>query len=98
MQTKLGAGFLLVALLYVIVGLAVPRLGLEPLPEIILTSSSYLVIGLSAAWIFSVRINRRMRDLAQAAGKIRAGDLTRSIDTSGNDEIADVASAFAVMP
>ncbi|NIL99499.1 MAG: HAMP domain-containing protein [Acidobacteria bacterium] len=97
MQTKLGAGFLLVALLYVIVGLAVPRLGFEPLPEIILTVSSYLVIGLSAAWLFSIRISRRMRELAAAAVEIRSGDLTRTLDTSGNDEISDVASAFAVM-
>jgi len=96
-QTKLGAGFLLVALLYVTVGLAVPRFGFEPLPEIILTVSSYLVIGLSAAWLFSNRITRRMRDLAAAAAEIREGDLTRTLDTSGNDEIADVASAFAVM-
>jgi methyl-accepting chemotaxis protein len=96
-QTKLGAGFLLVALLYVTVGLAVPRLGFEPLPEIILTVSSYLVIGLSAAWLFSIRITRRMRELAAAAAEIRSGDLTRTLDTSGNDEIADVASAFAVM-
>nr|NIW37531.1 HAMP domain-containing protein [Gemmatimonadota bacterium] len=38
-----------------------------------------------------------MRDLAAAAAEIRGGDLTRTVDTSGNDEIADVASAFAVM-
>lgn len=97
MQTKLGAGFLLVALLYVSVGLAVPRLGFDPLPEIILTVSSYLVIGLSAAWLFSIRITRRMRQLASAAAEIRSGDLTRTLDTSGNDEIADLAGAFAVM-
>ena len=97
MQTKLGAGFLLVALLYVIVGVTVPRLGFQPLPEIILTISSYLVIGLTAAWIFSIRINRRMRELARAAALIRDGDLTRKLDTAGNDEIADVASAFSVM-
>jgi len=96
-QTKLGAGFLLVALLYVTVGLAVPRFGFEPLPEIILTVSSYLVIGLSAAWLFSFRITRRMRELAAAAAEIRKGDLTRTLDTSGNDEVSDVASAFAVM-
>ena len=97
MQTKLGAGFLLVALLYVIVGLAIPRFGFEPLPEIILTVSSYLVIGLSAAWLFSIRITRRMRELAAAAAEIRKGDLTRTLDTSGDDEVSDVASAFAVM-
>jgi len=96
-QTKLGAGFLLVALLYVGVGLAVPRFGFEPIPEIILAVSSYLVIGLSAAWWFSFRITRRMRELAAAAAEIRNGDLTRTVDTSGNDEVADVASAFAVM-
>ncbi len=97
MQTKLGAGFLLVAFLYVGVGLAVPRLGFAPLPEIILTVSSYLVIGLSAAWLFSFRITRRMRELAAAAAEIRSGDLTRTVDTTGNDEVSDVASAFAVM-
>jgi methyl-accepting chemotaxis protein len=96
-QTKLGAGFLLVALLYVTVGLAVPRLGLEPLPEIILTASSYLVIGLSAAWLFSFRMTRRMRQLAAAASDIRNGDLTRTLDTAGNDEVADLAGAFSVM-
>jgi len=97
LQSKLGVGFLLVALLYVIVGLAVPRFGFEPLPEAILTASTYLVIGLSAAWFLSIRINRRMRALAAAAAEIRSGDLTRTLDTSGNDEISDVASAFAVM-
>ena len=97
MQSKLGAGFLLVAFLYAVVGVAVPRLGLAPLPEIILTSSSYLAIGLGAAWAFSTRINRRMRELAKAAGEIRRGDLTRGLNTSGSDEIAEVAGAFAGM-
>jgi methyl-accepting chemotaxis protein len=97
MQTKLGAGFLLVALLYVLVGLGVSWLELNPLAAVTLTASSYAVVGLGAAWFISRLLSRRMRALAAAAAMIRDGDLTRRIDTSGNDEIADVARSFAVM-
>ena len=96
-QTKLGAGFLVVALFYVVVGISIPRLELSPIPEIVATASSYLLIGLAAAWWFSRRINRRMRALAAAAAEIRRGDLTQPIDTHGDDEIAELAIAFSVM-
>jgi methyl-accepting chemotaxis protein len=97
MQAKLGAGFLLVALLYLLVGLGVPRLHLDPIPAITLTASCYSVIGLGAAWLLSRLIGRRMRELAAAAALIRSGDLTQRINTRGRDEIAGLARSFAVM-
>lgn len=97
MQTKLGAGFLLVAFLYLLVGLGVPRLDLHPLAEITLTVCLDLVIGLGVAWILSSLLSRRMRALAAAAAVVRSGDLTLHIDTSGDDEIAEVARVFASM-
>jgi methyl-accepting chemotaxis protein len=97
MQTKLGAGFLLVALLYLLVGLGVPRLQLNPISSVILTASSFLVIGLGAAWVISRLMSRRMRRLARAAASMRNGDLTPPIDLRGNDEIAEVGRSFSVM-
>jgi methyl-accepting chemotaxis protein len=97
MQKKFGACFLVVSLLYLLVGIAVPKLELNPLSSITLTASVYLVIGLGAAWWISRLLSRRMRELAAAAAVIRTGDLTRRVDTAGNDEIAEVARSFAVM-
>jgi methyl-accepting chemotaxis protein len=97
MQAKLGAGFLTVALLYLLIGLGVPLLGLTPLFGILLTISAYLVIGLGAAWLISNLLTRRVRELATAATVISKGDLTRKINTSGDDEVGELARAFASM-
>jgi methyl-accepting chemotaxis protein len=97
MQKKLAAGFLMVALLYILIALAVPRLGLAPGWRITLIVSLDLVLGLGAAWLISRRITRRMRDLAAAAADVSRGDLSVTVDTGGNDEIAEVARAFVLM-
>jgi len=97
MQAKLGAGFLIVALLYLLVGLAVPRLGLEPAAEVTLTASLYVVLGLLAAWVISYLLSRRLRHLARAATRISKGDLTLKVRTGGNDETAELARSLSVM-
>lgn len=48
------------------------------------------VIGL----FLSARIARRLRRLAQAAGRVAAGDFVGSIDERTRDEIGDLAQAF----
>ncbi|MCX7860797.1 MAG: ATP-binding protein [Chloroflexus sp.] len=48
------------------------------------------VIGL----FLSARIARRLRRLAQAAGRVSAGDFVGSIDERTRDEIGDLAQAF----
>jgi methyl-accepting chemotaxis protein len=97
MQAKLGAGFLLVAFLYILVGLALPRLGLEPAAEVTLAASSYVVLGLLAAWCISYLLSRRLRQLAKAAAQISKGDLTLQVDTRGSDETAELARSLSVM-
>jgi len=97
MQAKLGAGFLIVALLYILVGMAVPRLGLEPAAENTLTASSYIVLGLLAATVISQLLGRRLRQLAKAAALISKGDLTLEVDTRGRDETAELARSLSVM-
>lgn len=97
MQTKLGAGFILVALLYLLVGLSVPRLNFPIVAATMLTASLYLVIGLGAAWFLSRRINRRLRNLACIAALIRDGDLTQTVPAEGDDEIAELGRTLQVM-
>ena len=97
MQTKLGAGFILVALLYLLVGLSVPRLELPVVASTMLTASLYLVTGLGAAWFLSRRINRRLRNLARIAVLIRDGDLTQTVPAEGDDEIAELGQTLQVM-
>jgi methyl-accepting chemotaxis protein len=97
MQAKLAAGFLTVALGYLVAGLAIPKLGLGPGPELLLTASTYVAIGLGAAWLISFVLGRRLRQLAKVAAQISKGDLTRRIDTLGNDETAELARSLSVM-
>ena len=97
MQAKLGAGFLLVAFLYLMLGLGVPRLGLSPMAELVLLVSGYVVIGLGAAWTLSAMLSRRMRQLVGAAAEISKGDLTRRIALSGNDEAAELGRSLSLM-
>jgi methyl-accepting chemotaxis protein len=98
MQAKLGAGFLVVTLLYVLVGLLVPRLDLNPVSALTVTVCSYLIIGAGAAWVLSIWIGWRLRQLASVAAVISEGDLTRKIlGTRGDDEIAELSRSFAAM-
>ena len=97
MQAKLGAGFLIVALCYLLVGIALQRLGLSPMAEITLAASSYVVLGLATAWVISALQNRRLRQLARAANWIAKGDLTIELDTRGKDETAGLARSLSVM-
>jgi methyl-accepting chemotaxis protein len=97
MQAKLGAAFMLVALIYTLIGTAGPRLDLPPTVSLLLTTSSYVVVGLGAAWVLSRLLVRRLRDLADAAAGISQGDLTRRVETGGRDETAELARSLAGM-
>ncbi len=61
-----------------------------------------LLVGLvtvsvaAAAWI-AITISRGLAKATTAAGAIAEGDLTRSTEVTGNDEIADLLRAFATM-
>jgi len=97
MQSKLGAGFILVAFLYLLVGLSVPRLQFPAIASTMLTASLYLVIGLGVAWLLSRKINRRLSHLARIAALVRDGDLTQTVPVDGDDEIAELGHTLQVM-
>ena len=97
MQTKLGAGFLIVALLCALVSLGVQRLELETSARLVLILSSCLLIGLGSAWLLSFVYVRKLRGLARAATRISKGDLTVAVDTAASDETGELASSLSIM-
>lgn len=53
-----------------------------------------VIISAAIGLFLSARIARRLRRLAQAAGRVAAGDFVGSIDERTRDEIGDLAQAF----
>lgn len=97
MKKRLAAWFLIVAFLYAVVGVLVPRWQTDPFWRTALVVSLNVVIGLGAAWLVSISVTRRLRDLAAAAAVISNGDLTRSLDPRGADEEGELARSFNMM-
>ena len=97
MQKKLAASFLVLACLYTIVGVAVPRVHPDPVWGTALAVSLDVAIGLGAAWIVSSRLTRRIREVALASEDLREGNLAARVDTRGDDEAAELARAFEGM-
>ena len=60
-----------------------------------------LLVGLVGAWLIARGISRPVERLADAAGRIAAGDYTladiASVEPGGRDELAQLATAFARM-
>ncbi len=94
MQKKLAAWFLSVTFLYVVVGSVIPRVQPDPFWSGALVLFLDLVIGLSAAWLASKILTRRLRELAGIASIISRGDLRRKVESGGRDETAELALAI----
>jgi signal transduction histidine kinase len=56
-----------------------------------------ILIAVALAILFSQLIAKPMRQLATAAGKIAAGDLSQRISKVSNDEVGEVSAAFNTM-
>ncbi len=54
-------------------------------------------VGMGAAWLIWRSLARPITELRQAMARVGAGDLTYPIAARGEDEIADLARAFAQM-
>ncbi len=98
MQTKLGASFLVVSLIFVLIGIGVPHLDLAVWPSTLVSAGLYVTVGLLASWWLARRFSTRLLRLAAAADEIRAGDLTRPIEVEvEDDESGVVARAMVTM-
>jgi len=58
---------------------------------------STVIVAVFLGVILSRHMVNRIRDITDAAGRIRKGDLSVAADESGNDEISDLSKAFNQM-
>jgi signal transduction histidine kinase len=56
-----------------------------------------IVLSLTLTVFFTARITRSIERLAGAADAVAAGDLTRRVDTTGDDEVGQLARSFNTM-
>ena len=63
----------------------------------ILVALAAFVAAFGVSWAVIARLNRPLRRLHEAAGRIAAGDLTVRIERPGHDEVGKVTAAFNAM-
>lgn len=54
-------------------------------------------LGLVATWVLTGRLTAHLERLAESARAVAAGDLDRTVEVGGDDEVGQVARAFATM-
>ncbi len=54
-------------------------------------------LGLVATWVLTGRLTVHLERLAESARAVAAGDLDRPVEVGGDDEVGQVARAFATM-
>lgn len=54
-------------------------------------------LGLVATWVLTGRLTVHLERLAESARAVAAGDLDRTVEPGGDDEVGQVARAFATM-
>jgi signal transduction histidine kinase len=53
-----------------------------------------ILLGVALGWWATARVTRPVRQLAESAGKVAAGNWAATVDLAGNDEIGQLARAF----
>ena len=94
MKKKLAASFLLMAMIYLIVQIGIPRVQPDPLWSAALIVSLDIVVGLTGAWIVATVLTRRLRELVAATTVIATGRLDRGVRIDGDDETAELGRSF----
>lgn len=56
-----------------------------------------LLVGLTGAWLMSVRITRPISQLASYSARLAEGDFTEELTIKGNDEVAQLSRSFQTM-
>lgn len=56
-----------------------------------------LLVGLTGAWLMSVRITRPISQLAAYSARLAEGDFTEELTIKGNDEVAQLSRSFQTM-
>ena len=98
MRLKLALSFMLVELGFLLIGVMFNRFWRDRTIWMqVLEISLYVLVGLSAPLLFSHYFTRNIRKLAELAGVISGGDLTKKVNVDSADEVGELARSFNAM-
>jgi methyl-accepting chemotaxis protein len=97
MRAKLIFSFILVVFMVVVVNVFVSVTVKDPNKSLVVAGLAGIVFGLGAGVVISVRLTREITRIASLAREISEGDLTKTVESTGNDEIAVLADSFGKM-
>lgn len=97
MKAKLILSFIIVVFVVVVVNVAFAFAVKDPFQSMAFSAILGIIAGVGIGWFISVKLTGEMIRLSVLAREISEGDLTKSVEPGGTDEIAQLGSSFKKM-
>ena len=97
MKVKMMLSFLLVVVSIVLINSVFAFTNLPPLQRLWLSAAVGMLVGMGLGYVVSANLMKGLSALSSVAREVASGDLTKEIDASGDEGVAELANAFKSM-
>jgi methyl-accepting chemotaxis protein len=97
MKVKMILSFLLVVVSIVVINSVFAYTLHDPFQRLWLSAAIGMLVGMGLGYVVSANLMKGLSKLSSVAREVASGDLTKEIDTSGDEEVAELANAFKSM-
>ena len=97
MKVKMVLSFLLVVVSIVLINSVLAYTLRDPFQRLWLSAAIGMLVGMGLGYVVSANLMKGLSSLSAVAREVSSGDLTKEIDTSGDEEVAELAGAFKSM-
>jgi methyl-accepting chemotaxis protein len=97
MKVKMILSFLLVVVSIVVINSVFAFMIGDPFQRLWLSAAIGMLVGMGLGYVVSANLMKGLSSLSAVAREVSSGDLTKEIDTSGDEEVAELAVAFKTM-
>ncbi len=97
MKVKMVLSFLLVVVSIVLINSVLAYALRDPFQRLWLSAAIGMLVGMGLGYVVSANLMKGLSNLSSVAREVASGDLTKEIDASGDEEVAELANAFKTM-
>ena len=97
MKVKMVLSFLLVVVSIVLINSVLAYALRDPFQRLWLSAAIGMLVGMGLGYVVSANLMKGLSNLSSVAREVASGDLTKEIDVSGDEEVAELANAFKTM-
>ncbi len=97
MKVKMILSFLLVVVAIVLINSVLAYTLHDPFQRLWLSAAIGMLVGMGLGYVVSANLMKGLSNLSSVAREVASGDLTKEIDVSGDEEVAELANAFKTM-